>query len=128
MQVKEDFLKYENTHLITIATLTGHACRSVGPYSIAMDNSVAKMNKECFKLQEAGISIGDPFEVSILRREDFFHHKGAWEGDDVSQCNKESSSKTQRGHQGPAAFLIMASGLDKVIQFVHFFFRLNLFY
>ncbi|KAK6622519.1 hypothetical protein RUM44_002331 [Polyplax serrata] len=112
-KVKEDVLKFDNVHLVTIATLTGHAVRSVGPYTIAMDNSVAKTTREAYKLQEAGNEIGDPLEVSVIRREDFAHHKGSWEGDDVNQCNKESASKTQRGHQGPAAFLIMASGLDK---------------
>ena len=30
------------------------------------------------------------------------------------QCNNAPSSRTPRGHQTPAAFLIMASGLDKV--------------
>ena len=27
---------------MTIATLTGHACKSVGPYCIVMDNGSAK--------------------------------------------------------------------------------------
>lgn len=80
------------------------------------------MNRECFKLQDAGTVIGDPIEVSILRREDFAQYKGVWEGDDVNQCNKDSSSETVRGHQGPAAFLLMASGLDKVFLFSFFFF------
>ena len=33
---------------------------------------------------------------------------------DVLQCNNSPSSRTPRGHQFPAAFLIRASGLDKV--------------
>lgn len=112
--MKEDVLKYDNVHLVTIATLTGHAERSVGPYSIVMDNSVAKVNRESQKIQEAGTCLGDPFEISVLRREDFKNHKGCWEGDDVNQCSNDSASKAMRGHQGPGAFLIMASGLDKV--------------
>jgi leucyl aminopeptidase len=35
-------------------------------------------------------------------------------GDDVFQANNLPSSRTPRGHQGPAGFLILASGLDKV--------------
>lgn len=100
--------------MFTIATLTGHAVRSVGPYTVVMDNSVAKSKGECFKLQQVGNAIGDPYEVSVIRRDDFANHKGSWEGDDVSQCQKESALKSQRGHQGAGAFLIMASGLDKV--------------
>ena len=39
---------------------------------------------------------------------------GPSEYEDVLQCNNEPSSMTARGHQFPAAFLIRASGLDKV--------------
>ena len=39
---------------------------------------------------------------------------GQGEGDDLLQCNNKPSTMTERGHQGPAAFLILASGLDKV--------------
>lgn len=39
---------------------------------------------------------------------------GKAEGEDVLQANNQPSSRTPRGHQGPAAFLILASGLDKV--------------
>lgn len=99
---------------MTIATLTGHACLAVGPYSIVMDNSVAQRNGNGPKLQSAGEVIGDPFEISILRREDIAFHKGKGDGDDVHQCNNLPSSRTARGHQGPAGFLILTSGLDQV--------------
>ena len=59
-------------------------------------------------------------EVSILRKEDFALHKGKHEGDDVIQSRPKSGGSGERGHQGPTAFLIMASGLDKV--FTIFFF------
>jgi hypothetical protein len=36
------------------------------------------------------------------------------EAEDVLQCNNKPSSQTARGHQGPAAFLVLTSGLDKV--------------
>jgi hypothetical protein len=39
---------------------------------------------------------------------------GKGEAEDVLQCNNKPSSQTARGHQGPAAFLVLTSGLDKV--------------
>lgn len=100
---------------MTIATLTGHACLAVGPYSIVLDNSVAQNSGNGPKLQSAGIAIGDPFEISLIRREDIAFHKGKGEGDDVHQCVNTPSSRTERGHQGPAGFLILTSGLDQVM-------------
>ena len=58
--------------------------------------------------------MGDVFEVSSIRREDYEFHKGKSEYEDILQSNNLPSSATPRGHQAPAAFLIMASGLDKV--------------
>lgn len=69
----------------------------------------------CFTtLFAAGEVLGDMFEVSRIRREDYEFHKGKSEYEDILQCNNLPSSATPRGHQTPAAFLIMASGLDKV--------------
>lgn len=73
----------------------------------------------CFRvcvtiLIAAGEVLGDVFEVSRIRREDYEFHKGKSEYEDILQCNNLPSSATPRGHQTPAAFLIMASGLDKV--------------
>lgn len=62
----------------------------------------------------AGEVLGDVFEVSTIRREDYNFHKGKSEYEDILQCNNLPSSATPRGHQTPAAFLIMTSGLDKV--------------
>jgi len=39
---------------------------------------------------------------------------GEAEGEDLLQCNNLGSSRTPRGHQFPAAFMVQASGLDKV--------------
>lgn len=103
-----------NPHLMTIATLTGHAVLAVGAgYTIAMDNGPARKDDEARKLHLCGETIGDPVVESIIRKEDFEFHKGKGDGDGIFQANNEPSSRTQRGHQGPAAFLIMASGLDK---------------
>lgn len=103
-----------NPHLFTIATLTGHAFRTVGPgYTIALDNGPARSKSFSPKLQKAGDVIGDMFEVSTIRREDFETHKGKVEGEDVVQALNTPSVQSRRGHQGPAAFLILAAGLDK---------------
>lgn len=99
---------------MTIATLTGHAQQTAGPYTIAVDNSVARGVSIAQALQSAGGELGDPFEVSVLRREDFVKHAGRCDGDDAHQSGGLPSVKSQRGHQGPTAFLMIASGLDKV--------------
>lgn len=67
----------------------------------------------------AGEVLGDMFEVSTIRREDYEFHKGKSEYEDILQCNNLPSSATPRGHQTPAAFLIMTSGLDQVHTHIH---------
>ncbi|XP_065223574.1 putative aminopeptidase W07G4.4 [Planococcus citri] len=111
---KEEALKSVNPHLMTIATLTGHAYLTSGcGYSIVLDNEAARRTENALLLSKYSEQIGEPFEVSTIRREDYRFHKGKVEGEDVLQANNQPSSRTPRGHQGPAAFLIMASGLDK---------------
>nr|XP_054765774.1 putative aminopeptidase W07G4.4 [Lytechinus pictus] len=113
-EMKERALREINPHLMTIATLTGHAVRAMGPnYSIIMDNGPARMVDHARQMQRAGDLIADPFEISTIRREDYAFHKGKSEYEDVLQSNSQPSSMTARGHQSPAAFLMMASGLDK---------------
>ncbi|KAK2579907.1 hypothetical protein KPH14_007587 [Odynerus spinipes] len=112
--IKEMALCSVNPHIFTVATLTGHAALTTGAgYSIAMDNAVARLVSNAEKLQASGETMGDPFEISRIRREDFRFHEGRTEGDDLLQSVNKPSVKTARGHQGPSAFLIMASGLDK---------------
>ncbi|XP_076240994.1 dipeptidase B [Calliopsis andreniformis] len=112
--IKEMALCSVNPHIFTVATLTGHAVLTAGRgYSIAMDNAVARLVSNAEKLQASGETMGDPFEISRIRREDFRFHSGLTEGDDVLQAMNKPSSKLERGHQGPSAFLIMASGLDR---------------
>lgn len=41
-------------------------------------------------------------------------NKAKSEYEDLVQCNNLASSGTPRGHQMPAAFLVVASGLNKV--------------
>ncbi|XP_053947258.1 putative aminopeptidase W07G4.4 [Anastrepha ludens] len=106
--------KLPDPHLITIATMTGHAHLSAGDgYSIAIDNSVAHKAGHARLLQATGQAFGEPFEVSVLRPDDFDFNKGKAIGEDIVQSNKTPSKQTKRGHQSPAAFLIQATGLDK---------------
>ncbi|KAF0300095.1 putative aminopeptidase W07G4.4 [Amphibalanus amphitrite] len=103
-----------NPYLMTVATLTGHACLACGDgYASVLDNGPARQAHCSARFSEAGDLMGDPFEINTIRREDYTFHKGKSEYEDVLQCNNAPSSRTPRGHQGPAAFLIMASGLDK---------------
>lgn len=113
-KMKEMAVDAVNPQLMTIATLTGHAALSVGPgYSIIMDNGPARVAENAQRLQASAATVGDMFEISTIRREDISFHRGKSEGDDVHQCNNLASSRTPRGHQGPAGFMILASGLDK---------------
>ncbi|KAK7146320.1 hypothetical protein R3I93_013917 [Phoxinus phoxinus] len=113
-EMKEQALREVSPHLFTIATLTGHAIRAMGPnYSIIMDNGAAQRSGNALEWQKAGEVLGDVFEVSTLRREDYEFHKGKSEYEEILQSNNLPSSATPRGHQAPGAFLIMASGLDK---------------
>lgn len=98
--------------LFTIATLTGHAGRAVGDYNISLDNGPARSAGTSASLSAAGDLLGDPFEVSRLRREDYAFVAGKTKADDVLQCNNAASSATARGHQFPAAFLVLAAGLE----------------
>lgn len=113
--MKERVVKENLTdpHLYTVATLTGHAVIAVGDYTAVMDNKVAENAGHGLNFCKAGDLMGDPAEISPLRREDFAFHRAKAYGEDLLQSNNLPSSRTPRGHQTPAAFLIMASGLDK---------------
>ena len=112
--MKEKALKEANPHIFTVATLTGHVIRAYGDqYAAVCENGPARQAKIGEKLQTAGDQSGDPFEISTIRREDYVFHTGKSEYEDVLQCNNAPSTMTARGHQSPAAFMIMSSGLDK---------------
>ena len=53
-----------------------------------------------------GLSIGDPAEISTIRREDYAFIRSKYVTEDIVQCNNLPSSGTPRGHQFPAAFMI----------------------
>jgi leucyl aminopeptidase len=103
----------EQPHICTVATLTGHAGLAVGPYTIAVDNGPARLRGAAARLQRVGEAWGDPFEISLLRRDDVDFVQPRSRADDVLSCNNKPSSQTPRGHQFPAAFLAIASGLDR---------------
>jgi len=113
-KAKEMALSDPDPQLMTVATLTGHACLAVGDYSIIMDNGPARAAGTAIKVQEAGEKIGDMFEISTVRREDWdFVSDKSGEFVSVLQCNNAPSSRTPRGHQMPGAFMMAVSGLDK---------------
>ncbi|HEX5656467.1 MAG TPA: aminopeptidase [Polyangiales bacterium] len=100
-------------HLFSLATLTTHAHRAVGQYSIALDNGPARRRHVAQQLAELGEAWGDPFELSRLRHEDFAFIAARSAAEDVLSANTLPSALTARGHQYPAAFVTVASGLDK---------------
>lgn len=104
--------KQKNPRLFTVATLTGHAGRAVGPYNIALDNGAARALGIANSLGEHGDRWADPFELSRLRREDFDFVQPRTKADDVLSCNNLPSSGTARGHQFPMAFLCIAAGIS----------------
>lgn len=98
-------------HILSLATLTSHAGRAVGPYSIAIENGPARRRGVAQQLASLGDAWGDPFEISRLRREDFEFIAPRSRADDVLSANTQPSASTPRGHQYPAAFVNVASGL-----------------
>ncbi|MEZ6197456.1 MAG: leucyl aminopeptidase family protein [Planctomycetota bacterium] len=111
--LREEALKSVNPRILSLATLTGHAGRAVGPYTIALDNRPARGVRVAARLEECGEVWGDCFDLSRLRREDWDFVKPHSRADDTLTCNNAPSSATPRGHQFPMAFLSIASGLAK---------------
>ncbi|MGM0524991.1 MAG: M17 family metallopeptidase [Pseudomonadota bacterium] len=112
--------------LYTVATLTGHAALSKGPYTALVPNGYARRQQLAQQLFDSGESYGDPAEISWSRREDFDFVKGHTLCDDLLSSNNGPSATTPRGHQFPMAFLVGVSGLDahgidsdKPINYVH---------
>ncbi|RKP00847.1 hypothetical protein CXG81DRAFT_5608, partial [Caulochytrium protostelioides] len=100
--------------LFTVATLTGHVIRAYGPYMGLVPNGVAREDGTAARLDAAAHVWGDPAERSSLRREDYaLIAAPADRTADVLQANTQPSTLTPRGHQYPAAFLAVASGLDR---------------
>lgn len=111
--MREEAVSAPLPSLMSVATLTGHSGRAVGPYSIAVDNGPARDAGWAQRLFQAGESWADPFEISTLRREDYTMVEARSKADDVLSSNNAPSTQTARGHQFPVAFLSIASGLDR---------------
>ena len=111
--LREDAKTAVNPTLFSIATLTGHAARAVGPYSALVENGAARRLGLSADLAMTGDLWADPSEVSRSRREDFSFIKARSCADDVLSCNNAPSSVTARGHQFPMAFLVVAAGLEQ---------------
>lgn len=109
--LREDALQAVNPCVFTVATLTGHAALSKGPYT-ALVASHAQIDNVS-SLLRAGETWADPAEYSPLRREDFAFVQPHTQADDVLSSNNGPSATTKRGHQFPMAFLAVASGLDQ---------------
>ncbi|KAM7540222.1 hypothetical protein Aperf_G00000037969 [Anoplocephala perfoliata] len=110
---KEEALCVKNPFLFTVATLTEHARLAYGPYTAVMQNGPARSYELVKHLKLGGDRLSDPVEISTIRKEDYEFIKGPTEYEDLLQCSTLPSSATPRGHQYPAAFMIMASGLDE---------------
>lgn len=111
--MREEAVSAPGPILMSVATLTGHSARAVGPYSIALDNGPARDAGWGQRLFQSGERWADPFELSTLRREDFAMVEPRSPADDVLSSNNAASTATPRGHQFPMAFLAVASGLDR---------------
>ncbi|KAG9288308.1 hypothetical protein G9A89_021339 [Geosiphon pyriformis] len=100
------------SRLFTVATLTGHAWIACGTYGVTLDNGPARKAGISDRVARAGHIWGDPFEISTLRRDDYKFVEPGSNREDVVQANDRPSTQTSRGHQFPAAFMIIASGLN----------------
>ncbi|KAJ3382698.1 Cytosol aminopeptidase, catalytic domain [Lobulomyces angularis] len=114
-KLKEEALKLPNNEqkksLFTVATLTGHVIRAYGPYTSILENGPAKLSEIGKKIKDSGEKVGQGCELTNLRGEDFQMIAPGSSAEDVIQTNDKASSATPRGHQFPAAFLSVASGL-----------------
>ena len=79
-----------------------------------MSNGPAVSKSVDKELSNAGAKIGDPYEISVLRAEDYKKHTSIVPNQDILQIGAGGDTASFRSHQGAACFLIMASGLDQV--------------
>jgi len=82
-------------------------------YSAVMGNGPAVQAGIPEHLIKSGGELAEPCALSTITREDYAFAAGKSEYEDVLQCNNAPSSRTPRGHQFPAAFMILAAGLEK---------------
>lgn len=112
-RLREEAQDEVNPYLFTLATLTGHAARAVGPYTALVENGVSFAKGLGNDIVAQGDLIGDPCETSRSRREDYDFVRPRTLADDLLSSNNAASAVTARGHQFPLAFLAIVSGIDK---------------
>uniref|UniRef100_A0A914DUM4 Cytosol aminopeptidase domain-containing protein n=1 Tax=Acrobeloides nanus TaxID=290746 RepID=A0A914DUM4_9BILA len=112
-KMREIAIKEKNPHLMTLATLTGHAYLTYGTYAAVMDNGPARAQHYAQKLQATGDEIGQPVEISRLHAEDLEFNNSEIEGADLKQGLNKASVQTLRGHFSPGGFLIRGSRIDE---------------
>jgi len=112
-RLREEALDEVNPVLFTVATLTGHAARAVGPYTALVENGVSHKAGIGANIVEQGDLVGDPCETSRSRREDYDFVQPRTKADDLLSSNSAPSAITARGHQFPMAFMSLVSGLDQ---------------
>ncbi len=106
--------------LASVATLTGHVYRALGPYVGVLGNPAARADGMLPALAHEGELWGEPMEVERPRREDYAMVAGRGVTEDVVSCNRLASVDTARGHQFPFAFLELTAGLARRgIPFAH---------
>jgi leucyl aminopeptidase len=114
--LREEIKDRPKSHLVSVATLTGHAYRAMGSYSIAVDNDAARRESHSGLngdlLQRHAERYGEGVAISRLRYQDFDMVRARTLCEDVLSSNNLPSSGTPRGHQFPAAFLIRAAGIS----------------
>ncbi len=114
---RQQALNEVNPEMFTFATLTGHAARAAGPYTIMTENGPARQQNIGNSIAATGDLWGDGFDVTRSRREDYAFIAPTSKAWDVLQSNPGPSVSIARGHQFPMAFLAIAAGLDKHGQF-----------
>lgn len=97
--------------IASLATLTGHVIRAFGPYVGAIENKASRDKGVIAGLVECGERWGEPFEWTRVRREDYAFCAAKTNAEDLVSSNRLASVDTMRGHQGPFAFLDVASGI-----------------
>jgi len=97
--------------IASMATLTGHVIRAFGPYVGAIENKASRDKGVIAGLVECGERWGEPFEWTRVRREDYAFCAAKSNAEDLVSSNRLASVDTMRGHQGPFAFLDVASGI-----------------
>jgi len=112
-EMRELASKEVNPLLFTLATLTGHANLTYGPYSTVCENGPALKSGLAQRINKAGEQFGQPVEQTIIRREDFDFHNAEEVCADLRQGGVKPSVQTIRGHQGPAAFMMRGSRMDE---------------